>query len=167
MGSPPTMTEPHVSGQSNKPMSQLPHCMPSQEVLKELESSAQHGLTTGEATSRLTQYGGNELNRQNGVSAFKIFLEQVFNAMTLVLLLALAASFGIQAWIEGGILGGVIALNVLIGFFQTLKAEKTVDSLRSLGSPTANVFRDGKTMTIQTSEIVRSSGSQRALSSFG
>lgn len=74
--------------------------------------------------------------------------------MTLVLLLALTASFGNQAWIEGGILGGVIALNVLIGFFQTLKAEKTVDGLRSLGSPTANVFRDGRTTTVDTSDIV-------------
>jgi hypothetical protein len=31
-------------------------------------------------------------------------MEQVFNSMTLVLLLAFGASSGIQAWIEGGII---------------------------------------------------------------
>lgn len=70
------------------------------------------------------------------------------------MLLALAASFGIQAWIEGGILGGIILLNIFIGYFQTLQAERTIDSLRTLGNPTCNVFRDGTTITIQTADLV-------------
>lgn len=69
-------------------------------------------------------------------------------------MLALGASFGIKAWIEGGILGGIIVLNIFIGFFQTLQAERTIDSLRTLGSPTCNIFRDGITTTIQTAEVV-------------
>lgn len=69
-------------------------------------------------------------------------------------MLALAASFAIQAWIEGGILGGIIVLNIFIGFFQQLQAEKTMDSLRTLGSPSCKVFRGGKTLTIATSELV-------------
>lgn len=68
--------------------------------------------------------------------------------------MALAASFGIHAWIEGGILGGIIVLNIFIGFFQTLQAERTIDSLRNLGSPTCNVFRNGKTINIPTSDVV-------------
>lgn len=45
-------------------------------------------------------------------------------------------------------------LNIVIGFFQTLQAERTIDSLRNLGSPACNVFRDGKTINIQTSDVV-------------
>lgn len=71
-----------------------------------------------------------------------------------MLLLALAASFGIQAWIEGGILGGIILINIFIGFFQTLQAEKTINSLRTLGNPTCNVYRDGATINIPTSQVV-------------
>lgn len=71
-----------------------------------------------------------------------------------MLLLALGASFGIQAWIEGGILAGIIVLNIFIGFFQTLQAERTIDSLRTLGFPTCNVFRDGTTINIQTADVV-------------
>ncbi|KAI5460512.1 sodium transport ATPase 5 [Mariannaea sp. PMI_226] len=63
-------------------------------------------------------------------------------------------SFGIHAWIAGGILGGIIVLNILIGFIQTLQAEKTIDSLRTLGFPTCNVYRDGDTINIQTADVV-------------
>ena len=66
----------------------------------------------------------------------------------------MGASFGIRAWIEGGILGGIILINIFIGFFQSLQAEKTINSLRSLGSPTSSVFRDGKTVTVSTGDIV-------------
>lgn len=68
--------------------------------------------------------------------------------------MALGASFGIQAWIEGGILAGIIVLNIFIGFFQSLQAEQTIDSLRTLGSPTCEVFRGGKTVTVQTADVV-------------
>lgn len=61
-----------------------------------------------------------------------------------ILLLALAASFGIQAWIEGGVLAGLILINVVIGFFQDLQAAKTIASLASLNSATAQVVRDRK-----------------------
>ncbi|EHK18952.1 cation transporting ATPase [Trichoderma virens Gv29-8] len=144
----------HVSGQSNKPMSQPAHSLTAEQVLLELQANASSGLSADEAVRRIKELGLNELEQQKGVQPVKIFLEQIFNAMTLVLLMALAASFGIHAWIEGGILGGIIVLNIFIGFFQTLQAERTIDSLRNLGSPTCDVFRDGKTINIQTSDVV-------------
>lgn len=69
-------------------------------------------------------------------------------------MLALAASFGIEAWIPGGILAGIIIFNIFLGFFQSLQAEKTIDSLRTLGAPNCKVFRGGKTITIQTVDVV-------------
>lgn len=123
-------------------------------VVLHLEANTKTGLTPSEASSRLASSGRNELEQKKGVQPVKIFIEQIFNAMTLVLLLALAASFGIRAWIEGGILGGIIILNIFIGFFQTLQAEKTINSLQSLGLPRCNVYRDGQTVNIQTSEVV-------------
>lgn len=65
-----------------------------------------------------------------------------------MLLFATAVSFGIQDWVEGGVLAGVIVLNVSIGFFQEFKAEKKMDALRSLSSPSATVVRDGKAQVI-------------------
>ena len=66
----------------------------------------------------------------------------------------MAASFGIQSWIEGGVISAVIILNIVVGFFQEYQAAKTMDSLRSLSSPTAQAIRNGSNETVVTAEIV-------------
>jgi Na+-exporting ATPase len=66
----------------------------------------------------------------------------------------MAVSFGIKSWIEGGVVAAVILLNVVVGFFQEYSAEKTMDSLRSLSSPTANVVRNGQVTSIPSHEVV-------------
>ena len=59
-----------------------------------------------------------------------------------------------ESWIEGGVIGFVVLLNVVVGFFQEYSAEKTMDSLRSLSSPTGNVVRNGQNIVIPSGEIV-------------
>lgn len=66
----------------------------------------------------------------------------------------MGVSFGIKSWIEGGVVAAIIILNITVGFWQEFNAEKTMDSLRSLSSPTASAVRDGKTVTVPTAEIV-------------
>lgn len=66
----------------------------------------------------------------------------------------MGVSFGIRSWIEGGVVCAIIILNIVVGFWQEFNAEKTMDSLRSLSSPTASAVRDGKTITVPTIEIV-------------
>lgn len=68
--------------------------------------------------------------------------------------MAMIVSFAIKSWIEGGVIVGVIVLNIVVGFFQEFNAEKTMDSLRSLSSPTANVIRGGEVLSIPTAELV-------------
>lgn len=76
------------------------------------------------------------------------------NALTLVLVAAMALSFGVQDWVEGGVITAVIVLNVIVGFVQEYKAEKTMDSLRSLSSPTAVVVRKSETKVIPARFLV-------------
>ena len=66
----------------------------------------------------------------------------------------MAVSFGIKSWIEGGVISLVILINVVVGFFQEYSAEKTMDSLRSLSSPTASIVRDGNASVVPTSDVV-------------
>lgn len=68
--------------------------------------------------------------------------------------MAMAVSFGIASYIEGGVIAAVIILNIIVGFFQEFNAEKTMDSLRSLSSPTASAVRDGRNDVVPTAEIV-------------
>ena len=66
----------------------------------------------------------------------------------------MAVSFGIGSYIEGGVVSAVILLNIVVGFFQEFSAEKTMNSLRSLSSPTASVVRDGETLVVPTAQLV-------------
>ncbi|KAF2768806.1 Na(+)/Li(+)-exporting P-type ATPase [Teratosphaeria nubilosa] len=147
-------TEEHVSGQSNRPLTQLAHSLPWNVVAQELQADTDDGLKTLEAKARLEKYGRNELGDGSGVNPVKIFIRQVANAMTLVLVLAMAVSFGIGSWIEGGVVAAVIIMNITVGFHQEFQAQKTMDSLKSLSSPTASVIRDGTTVSIPTPEVV-------------
>lgn len=152
----PTQAPPadHKSGQANKPLSAPAHALPYRDLIDQLNANPEDGLKAAEASQRLDEYGSNEFGEAGGVNIGKILLRQVANAMTLVLILAMAVSFGIQSYIEGGVLAGIILLNVAIGFYQEFRAEKTMDSLRSLSSPTANTVRDGSTTAIPTREVV-------------
>ncbi|KAL8923860.1 MAG: hypothetical protein Q9172_002948 [Xanthocarpia lactea] len=144
----------HVSGQANKPLSAPAHALSYDTVTTEIGANKEDGLTTTEAKSRLEEFGRNELDNGPGVQPVKILIRQVANAMMLVLILAMAVSFAIASYIEGGVITAVIILNIVVGFFQEFNAEKTMDSLRSLSSPTASAVRDGKTEVIPTAEIV-------------
>ncbi|WFD37037.1 P-type Na(+) transporter [Malassezia cuniculi] len=123
-------------------------------VLRALHSDQVEGLSTHEAAERLKTYGANQLNNEDGVSAITIFINQIANAMTLVLILAMCVSLGIHSWIEGGVIAGVVAINIFVGFYQEFSAEQTMNSLRSLASPSARVIRNGTATTIEASNVV-------------
>jgi Na+-exporting ATPase len=154
MGKNAAPLEGHVSGQANKPMSKPAHSLTLQEVINELKTDSWSGLDDAEAKRRVDEYGTNELGEAESVSAVKIFIAQIANAMTLVLIMAMAVSFGIKSWIEGGVVAFVIGLNIVVGFFQEWSAEKTMDSLRSLSSPTARLIRNGQQITVPSAEVV-------------
>ena len=144
----------HVSGQSNEPLSQPAHSLHWQRVADELKTDTDDGLSSAEAKQRLDKFGHNELGDDAGVNPGKILLRQVANAMTLVLIMAMAVSFGIGSYIEGGVVAGVIGINITVGFYQEFQAAKTMDSLRSLSSPTANAIRDGQSISVGPKTIV-------------
>ena len=77
-------SEGHVSGQSNRPLTRPPHALDVEQVLRELNVDPNRGLEAGEAASRRTDYGPNELDEEKGIQPLKILVEQIFNAMTMV-----------------------------------------------------------------------------------
>jgi potassium/sodium efflux P-type ATPase len=154
MGAPKEDLSGHVSGQSNKPLSQPAHALPWKTVAEELQADSEDGLSSSSASERLTEFGRNELGDTSKVNPGKILIRQIANAMTLVLLIAMVVSFAIMSWIEGGVIAAVIGINVTVGYIQEYKAEKNMDSLRSLSSPTAQVVRDAKSVSVGTVEVV-------------
>lgn len=93
-----------------------PHVRPTDDILKELQVDPLMGLTVQRAAKVLAENGPNRLKPPKPPSKLKIFLAQITNAMTIVLLAAMAVSFGTKDWIAAGVIGALVALNVSVGF---------------------------------------------------
>eukprot|EP00743_Colponemidia_sp_Colp-15_P004189 GILK01004519.1.p1 GENE.GILK01004519.1~~GILK01004519.1.p1 ORF type:complete len:1049 (+),score=97.46 GILK01004519.1:48-3194(+) len=131
----------------------VPHAQTSSTVLEHFKSCPE-GLSSAEATNRLLRDGPNELRGDNVVHWYKILLEQVFNSITFILIAAAVVSLATGDYVSGGVIVFVIAMNVSIGFAQEFKSEKTMDALRKMSAPTANVLRNGRITTIPARETV-------------
>ncbi|KAJ2828080.1 hypothetical protein IWW50_001565 [Coemansia erecta] len=123
-------------------------------IQDELDTNVNTGLVPSEAERRLTVYGPNEMRGGGRPSAFKILIRQLANLMTLILIAAVAIAFAIKDWIEAGVVIGVIIANTAVGFAQEFKAEKTMDSLRKMTSPTSRVLRSGHQIVVPTADLV-------------
>ncbi|KAI5467872.1 calcium-transporting ATPase [Mariannaea sp. PMI_226] len=144
----------HATGQMDNLLSRPAHSLTAEDVCRELETDLSTGLSNEQAADRLIKFGHNELEKEHGVQPLQVFIAQIVNAMTLVLLLALAASFAIKSWIAGGVLAFIILINIVIGFLQDLQAARTIASLKSLNSPTAWVFRASEGRVADVSSLV-------------
>ncbi|KAJ2125182.1 hypothetical protein IW147_001081 [Coemansia sp. RSA 720] len=130
------------------------HCMDIERIQSELDVNVSTGLAPSDAEQRLTVHGPNEMRGGGRPSAFKILIRQLANLMTLILIAAVAIAFAIKDWIEAGVVIGVIILNTAVGFVQEFKAEKTMDSLRKMTSPTSRVLRSGHQIVVPTVDLV-------------
>lgn len=124
------------------------------ETAKEFDTSASNGLDPETAHDRIAIHGLNQLDQGEGISVAKVLISQACNAMILILFISMGISFAIKDFIAGGVIVGVIAINVFVGFIQEYNAEKTMDSLRSLSSPTARVIRNGTDVTVPSQDVV-------------
>ena len=112
------------------------------------------GLTSAEATSRLEQYGPNELQAAHRVSPWEILLEQFKNVLILILLGATAISLFLGHGVESVVIAIIVLFAVGLGFVQEYRAERAIEALRQMAAPTATVLRDGLEIKIPARELV-------------
>jgi hypothetical protein len=73
-------------------------------------------LSSEEAAARLERDGPNSIKGAKGISLYEIFIQQVANALTVVLIAVTALSFAISDYIEGAVVAAVIVLNIVVGY---------------------------------------------------
>ncbi|BEJ14512.1 hypothetical protein CspHIS471_0402790 [Cutaneotrichosporon sp. HIS471] len=137
-----------ATGGSYGPLSFAAYTAEPSKVLSALESNQAHGLSDDEAAKRLVDYGPNRIKPPKKPSIWGICLRQIGNAMTIVLISAMAVSFGTLDFISGGVIAALVILNVTVGTYTEWEAEKTVASLESVGAPQAVVVRHSSTQTV-------------------
>jgi Ca2+-transporting ATPase len=129
------------------------HSMTADEALKNLGSKPE-GLSAEESARRLKEHGPNRMESPSKPSPIRIFLKQFKEYMTIVLIFAAFISYLAGETHNAYVILGIVLLVALIGFLQEYKAERSMEALREMAAPEADVFRDGKMASIPAEELV-------------
>ncbi|HTM74516.1 MAG TPA: cation-transporting P-type ATPase [Pseudolabrys sp.] len=131
-----------------------PQALPADEVLAHFGVLAGNGLADEEARHRLKVFGANTVVSTRKASELAILLHQVRSPVVYLLGAAAALAFSFGELEEGASIVAVLAVNALIGFLTELKAARSIEGLRALGSRSARVRRDGHSRIISAEEMV-------------
>ena len=137
----------------------------SKEVLSELQVDSKQGLSFDEAGKRMLQYGPNKLAEKKKKPLILVFLSNFNDPMIFILIAAALLSVAISLYntLHNGdrfdfadpiIIMGVCVLNAIIGTVQENKAEKSLEALKKMSSPTCIVRREGQLVELKAEELV-------------
>lgn len=122
-------------------------------VLEELKTGS-GGLSSQQAKDYLAKYGKNALIEGKKKTTLQVFLEQFKDLMVIILIIAAVISAFTGELDSTLVIIAVLILNAILGTVQHIKAEKSLESLKSLSSPSAKVLRDGKKIEIDSKDVV-------------
>lgn len=123
------------------------------DVFEEFETS-RDGLKDSEASVRLERDGKNELEAEAQESILSIFLSQFKDLLVIVLIVASMISIAVGELESAIVILIVITLNSILGTVQTVRAQKSLDSLKQLSTPFTRVMREGIVKEVPSSELV-------------
>ncbi|MFM8528141.1 MAG: cation-translocating P-type ATPase, partial [Ilumatobacteraceae bacterium] len=113
------------------------------------------GLSSGEAAQRLATVGPNELTAGESVPAWRRLLSAFSDRLILMLVAAAVVALVVSGELKTPLVVlGVVLLNVIIGFLQEQRAERSVEALRKSMTSRARVRRDGELRYIDARELV-------------
>lgn len=129
------------------------HSREASEVLSALNSN-RRGLTPAEVSRRLAEFGPNELVEKHKISPWAIFGEQFKNLLIIILLVAVVLSAVLGEVADAVVIFAIVLFAAVLGFLQEYRAERAMEALKRMASPTATVLRDGQEVEIPSRELV-------------
>ncbi len=131
------------------------HIKPIKEIAEKLDTNLKTGISEKDAERRITKYGYNELKEKKGRSPLRIFISQ-FNDFMIWILIAAAFISGviIREITDAIVILFILILNSVLGFIQEYRAEKALQALKELSSPTALVIRGGQEKKLYSRNLI-------------
>ena len=124
------------------------------QLMKELQSSVEEGLTDQEAEARLRHFGPNRKREPERVSAAAILLNQFKSLIILLLFIAAVISYFLGDIPETIAIVVVIMLNAQIGFWTEWRGRRSMEALLRMGEVPTRVVRNGQTIWLDAEELV-------------
>lgn len=124
-----------------------------EELLAEYKVS-EKGLSAAQVQEIRAEKGENVLQEGKRKSTLQVFLSQFCDLLVIILIIAAIISM-FSGNVESTIvIFAVLIMNAVLGTVQHVKAERSLDSLKQLSSPSAKVVRDGVKQEIPSKEVV-------------
>ncbi|MEW9096679.1 MAG: cation-transporting P-type ATPase [Clostridiaceae bacterium] len=124
------------------------------EVVEQLNSDANKGLTEEKVEKLQKSYGKNTIEIPKGNNILYIMLLQFKNFWLLYMLLIIGIYFYIGGVNEAISLFGILMLNIIVISFGESEREKEIKELQKLQSSQAMVIRNGVTVKIAAEDLV-------------
>ncbi len=125
-----------------------------EDVIEELNTDAETGLSQSEVEERQEEYGPNKLAEQESVEWYEILLDNLNNIIVYLLAAAALLSLFMGDYIEAVAIVIAILISVLTGFVVEWRAAESVDALQEMVNTTVRVIRDGEEEEIESTDLV-------------
>ncbi|MEA2056591.1 MAG: HAD-IC family P-type ATPase, partial [Patescibacteria group bacterium] len=122
--------------------------------LFKLLSSQKKGLSSQQASSRLAQFGPNQIKHKKSFTILGLIWDQFSDILTLILVIAAAFSFFIGEKIDAIAIASILLINGVLGFVQEYKAEQSLEDLKHIETLTTVVLRNNKEREISAKDLV-------------
>jgi Ca2+-transporting ATPase len=140
----PSVSQPQISW----------HALTSDQILQQLATPPETGLTSEEATRRLESYGPNQLTEAPGVTFWQMLIDQFKGFVVIMLIVAAGISAVLGDWEESAAIMAIVILNATLGVIQERRAEQALAALKKLAAPDAQVLRDGQRQSVPSTRLV-------------
>lgn len=123
-------------------------------VIRNLGTSVDKGLSHTEAQDRLNKYGKNQLKEKPKEGFISKLVNQFSDFLVLILIVAALVSISIGEIRDSAVILAIVLINAFLGIYQEGKAERALESLQKMTSPTAKVIRDGHLGIVPAADLV-------------
>jgi len=125
-----------------------------EEIVQELQTNLDQGLSTDEANKRIQEYGSNSLQEPPPRRLISMFIAQLKEILVLILIIAAITSAALGEWVDTTIILIIVVLNATLGVFQENKAEQALKALKEMTKTLVKVLRAGKVSQINVDNLV-------------
>ncbi|MDE6661463.1 MAG: cation-translocating P-type ATPase [Anaeroplasmataceae bacterium] len=127
-----------------------------EDLVKEYGTSISNGLNSSNVIRNRKAYGENKIKEKKKTSIFVKFLKSFKDSLILILMASAIISVILDPneYVDSIIILVVVFFNSILGVVQETKAERSLEALKKMSSPTSKVIRDGHTSEIPSEELV-------------
>ena len=130
------------------------HAIKSDEVISNLSTNSELGLSVAEANKRFKDYGANTLKVIGKMPWYKVLIRQFMDVLIFILIFAAIISVATGEVVDAITIMAIVILNGLLGFIQEWRAEQALEALKQMLALRCQVIRNGKPQTIDAKTLV-------------